>query len=184
MSSSEVTTPSAGPVAEFMAENGADFLDRMNGDFADALLLVGRALSPHPEATAVELTGVDAGGVDAIATDDTGAHRVRIEFDDPVLLAEDLTMALLGLVTKAREVSGEDGSTSADREAAALSVIRTFLTEVVAVEDVHPHLRKVTFGGGDLTTFDPIGPDTFLYLLLPPPGRAELSIDQTFTWEA
>lgn len=63
-----------------------------------------------------------------------------------------------------------------------LARIRTFLTEVVAVEDVHPHLRKVTFGGGDLTTFAPLGPDTFLYLLLPPPGRDELTIDQGFSW--
>lgn len=184
MSRSELQNPSADPVAEFMAENGADFLDRMNGDFADALLLVGRALSDRPEASRVELTGVDRGGVDAIATDDGGEHPVRIEFDEPVLLSEDLTTALLGLVTRAREVSGDDGTTSADREAAALSVIRTFLTEVAAVSDVHPHLRKVTFRGGDLATFEPIGPDTFLYLLLPPPGRTELSIDQTFTWEA
>jgi NADPH-dependent ferric siderophore reductase len=55
---------------------------------------------------------------------------------------------------------------------------------VVAVTDIHPHLRQVTFGGGDLATFAPAGPDTFLYLLLPPPGRTELTIDQSFTWEA
>jgi NADPH-dependent ferric siderophore reductase len=67
---------------------------------------------------------------------------------------------------------------------AARTAIRTFLTRVVAVRDLHPHLREVTFGGGDLATFAPIGPDTFLYLLLPPPGRAELTIDQRFTWEA
>lgn len=62
--------------------------------------------------------------------------------------------------------------------------IRTFLTQVVAVEDVHPHLRQITFGGADLAAFEPIGPDTFLYVLLPPPGRTELTIDQGFTWEA
>lgn len=61
---------------------------------------------------------------------------------------------------------------------------RTFLTEVASVEDIHPHLRKVTFRGGDLRTFEPVGPDTFLYLLLPPPGRDALTIDQSFTWEA
>jgi NADPH-dependent ferric siderophore reductase len=62
--------------------------------------------------------------------------------------------------------------------------IRTFLTEVVAVAEVHPHLRRITLGGGDLATFEPIGPDTFLYVLLPPPGRRELTIDRSFTWEA
>jgi NADPH-dependent ferric siderophore reductase len=41
----------------------------------------------------------------------------------------------------------------------------------------------VTFGGGDLVGFEPAGPDTFLYLLLPPSGRNELTIDRSFTWD-
>jgi NADPH-dependent ferric siderophore reductase len=61
--------------------------------------------------------------------------------------------------------------------------IRTFLTTVRAVEDVHPHLRQITFGGGDLADFAPAGPDTFLYVLLPPAGRTGLTIDRGFTWE-
>ena len=64
-----------------------------------------------------------------------------------------------------------------------LSTLRTFLTEVSAVEDLSPHLRQVTFRGPDLETFAPVGPDTFLYLLVPPPGRSELAIDQSFSWE-
>ena len=65
-----------------------------------------------------------------------------------------------------------------------MSAIRTFLTEVAAIRDIHPHLRQITFRGGDLDTFAPAGPDTFLYLLVAPPGRTELGIDQSFTWEA
>jgi NADPH-dependent ferric siderophore reductase len=61
--------------------------------------------------------------------------------------------------------------------------LRTFVTEVVSAEPVHPHLRRITFGGGDLLTFEPAGPDTFLYVLLPPRGRSGLTIDRTFTWE-
>ncbi len=173
------------PVDAWMAENGEEFLDHMNLDFGDALVMVGRALSDHRDATEVVLTGLDPLGVDAVATDASGEHAVRIEFATPLEHSEDITMALLDLVTRAREVLGDDAeATSGDREVAALSLLRTFLTEVVAVEDVHPHLRQVTFGGGDLATFEPCGPDTFLYLLLPPPGRTELGIDQSFTWEA
>jgi NADPH-dependent ferric siderophore reductase len=62
--------------------------------------------------------------------------------------------------------------------------LRTFLSTVSAVCDIHPHLREVTIAGGDLATFEPCGPDTFLYLLLPPPGRTELTFDQSFSWEA
>lgn len=69
-------------------------------------------------------------------------------------------------------------------DVAAMDRIRTFLTEVTEVVDVHPHLRRVTFRGGDLDTFTPAGPDTFLYLLVPPEGRTELGIDQSFTWSA
>ena len=74
--------------------------------------------------------------------------------------------------------------TAAERRTSELRQIQTFLTEVVAVRDLHPHLREVTVGGGDLATFDQAGPDTFLYVLLPPEGRRALTIDQSFTWEA
>jgi NADPH-dependent ferric siderophore reductase len=63
--------------------------------------------------------------------------------------------------------------------------LRTHLTRVVRAEQRTPHVRRITFGGGDLETFSPLGhPDQFLYLLLPPPGRNELTIDASFTWEA
>lgn len=73
--------------------------------------------------------------------------------------------------------------TEGGRAAAEAARIRTFLTEVVAVTDVGPHLRQITFGGGDLADFAPCGPDTFLYLLLPPPGRTELTVGRDFSWE-
>jgi NADPH-dependent ferric siderophore reductase len=73
--------------------------------------------------------------------------------------------------------------TSAEREAAEMTAIGTFLAEVVSVTDLHPHLRRVVVGGDDLGRFAPTGPDTFVYVLLPPPGRACLTIDRSFTWE-
>jgi NADPH-dependent ferric siderophore reductase len=81
--------------------------------------------------------------------------------------------------TIASSPSGDDPHGTAIAET---SPIRTFLSSVVAVEDVHLHLRQITFGGGDLATFSPAGPDTFLYVLLPPTGRDELTIDRGFTW--
>lgn len=80
-------------------------------------------------------------------------------------------------------MSGSKSMTSAEREVAEMVAIRTFVAEVVDVADVHPHLRRVVVRGDDLATFAPNGPDTFVYVLLPPPGRHELTIDQTFTWE-
>ena len=60
--------------------------------------------------------------------------------------------------------------------------IKTFLTSVARIEPLDPPFTRVTFRGGDLVHFEPIGPDQFLYLLLPPAGRSELTIDSSFDW--
>lgn len=172
------------PVEGYLAVYGADVLARLNTDFADSVLLVGRVLGERPEATAAQMLTLDARGVDAVAHDAEGEHPFRVDFDEPVTDPLQFTAALLGMVVRAREVSGEEGETAAEKEVAQLGAIRTFVTSVVAVEDVHPHLRLITFGGGDLATFVPNGPDAFVYVLLPPPGRTELTIDQSFSWEA
>lgn len=65
-----------------------------------------------------------------------------------------------------------------------IDALRTFLTRVTAVEDVHHHMRRITFAGDDLADFEPVGPDTFLYMLVAPPGRTELGIGHDFTWTA
>ena len=176
------TDPDAVPA--YLATYGADLLARLNTDFADSVLLVGRVLGGRPDATATHMVALDGRGVDAVAVDDDGEHPFRVDFDEEVTDPLLFTSALLGMVVRAREVSGEEGTTTAEQEVAQLGAIRTFVTAVVAVEDVHPHLRQITFGGGDLDTFEPNGPDAFVYVLLPPPGRAGLTVDQSFSWEA
>lgn len=59
--------------------------------------------------------------------------------------------------------------------------IPSHVTEVVAAEQVSDSFVRVTFGGG-LDRFQPIGPDDFVYVLLPPPGRRDLPIDTSFRW--
>ena len=173
------------PIVAYLAVEEKSIIERFNADFADTVLMVTRNLGGFPEATDCELVGIDPEGLDSKVTDPAGVHDLRLDFNIPVEVPDHLTSALFDLIERARDASGDTGQTSAEREAAALAAIGTHLTEVVAVSDVHPHLRQITFGGGDLaTTFDPLGPDCFFYVLLPPPGRTELGIDQTFTWEA
>jgi Siderophore-interacting FAD-binding domain len=179
-----MTETHADPVAAFMAEAGHEVLDGINDTYPDSVLLIARILGGHRAATDARLSAIDAGGVDLVATVAGGDQGCRVAFAETLTEPDGLTVALLGLITRARTESGEPGVTSAERMMAEMSGIRTFLTRVVAVADVHAHLRLITFGGGDLATFAPLGPDTFLYVLLPPPGRAELTIDQSFTWEA
>jgi NADPH-dependent ferric siderophore reductase len=170
------------PVTAAVAELASGLLDHVNAEYEDSLLLIGRVLGDRPQATATRMTALDRRGVEVVVTDPEGDHRRRLGFAGEITDADQLTAELFGLVALARERSGEEGVTSAELVLQEMTTIRTFLTSVVAVTDIHPHLRQITFGGGDLATFTPAGPDTFLYVLLPPPGRVELTIDQSFTW--
>lgn len=173
------------PIVAYLAAEGQGLIERFNEDFADTVLLVAQTLGGYPEATSCELVAIDPLGLDSKVTDPSGTHSSRIEFGVDVEVPDHLTIALFDLIERARAASGEEGQTAAEREAEILAAIGTHLTEVVAVSDIHPHLRQITFGGGDLaTTFRPLGPDCFFYVLLPPPGRTELGIDQSFSWEA
>lgn len=60
-------------------------------------------------------------------------------------------------------------------------LIPTHVTSVVGAERIGPGFVRVTFGGG-LERFRPVGPDQFVYVLVPPPGRAELVIGTDFRW--
>ena len=60
--------------------------------------------------------------------------------------------------------------------------IKTFVTQVAQIEQITRPFTRVTFRGGDLVHFRSIGPDQFLYLLFPPAGRSELTIDSSFDW--
>lgn len=73
---------------------------------------------------------------------------------------------------------------AADQVVDPISAIRTFVTTVSAVQPLNQHMMQVTCAGGDLATYQPLGPDDFVYVLAPPRGRAQLTIDSTFTWSA
>jgi NADPH-dependent ferric siderophore reductase len=65
---------------------------------------------------------------------------------------------------------------------AELDDIPTHLAVVSRCTQVTPGVRRVTFVGDDLKAFVPVSPDQFVYLLLPPPGRDELTIGRDFDW--
>lgn len=158
-------------------------IEHVNDEHEDSVLFFARVLSGRRGAAKATVVGLDRTGLDAVVTDPDGEHAVRVDFAEPVADPSGITGALFELMIRARRQSGEPGTTSAERQMAEMAGIRTFLTSVSAVEDVHPHLRRITFAGGDLATFAPLGPDSYCYVILPPPGRDELGIDAGFTWE-
>lgn len=60
-------------------------------------------------------------------------------------------------------------------------VIPTHITSVARAERIRDSFVRITFSGG-LDRYEPLGPDDFVYVLLPPPGRDALNIDTSFRW--
>jgi NADPH-dependent ferric siderophore reductase len=60
--------------------------------------------------------------------------------------------------------------------------LRTHLAVVDRAVQLTPRVRRITFAGEDLADYEPLAPDDFLYLLLPPPGRTELTVGRDFDW--
>jgi NADPH-dependent ferric siderophore reductase len=167
------------PVAEMSPVVTSHF----NDDHPDTLLFVARVLFDRPDAAAAVALAVDRNGIDIEVHGENGPEPLRIAFTEQAADLDAVQAQAISLVRAARAQSGEDGQTSFERQLDELNAIKTFLTEVVRVEQITPVLRQVTFGGGDLVDFIPAGPDQFLYLLVPPRGRTELSIGRDFSWE-
>lgn len=154
-----------------IAEHGPHFVEDANGIYGDALVLVGRVLCGHPDATDVVAVSVDAEGMDLEAD----GVPLRVSFPEPAANLEGVLEQALALVALAHEQSGDDTVTSAERAAAELEAARTFPVEVLTVEDVQPKLRRITVRGASLEQFEPKGPDTCVYVLVAPEGKPLLA---------
>jgi NADPH-dependent ferric siderophore reductase len=167
------------------AEQAKDLVGDFNVIYEDSLLFVGRVLGGRPDAVQGRAVRLDYRGAELELTVDSGEKvRVFVEYESPITEPADLIPATFGLVFHARAESGEAGTTSAEESWAVISSQRTFFASVLAVEDINPHLRRITLGGSGLEKFEPLGPDTFFYAVLPPPGRDELTFDGPFSWVA
>jgi NADPH-dependent ferric siderophore reductase len=80
------------------------------------------------------------------------------------------------------QVTSPDHSTAVERPTLA-GPFTTFLTTLAGRAPLTPRMVRLTFAGGDLVDFHDAGPDTFLYLLVPPAGCADLAIDRSFSWD-
>ena len=170
-------------VEDPIAEIAALYVEHLNDEHADWSLVVGRAFGDLADADRASVVGLDREGIDLTVEVAGAAHAVRIPF--PARIDDGMQLQRLGvdLARTARDKLGQDELTLFEREAAERAAIRTFVTRVVRTEAITRGIRQITFGGGDLATFRPISADQFLYVLAPPAGRRELTIDATFTWE-
>lgn len=181
MSATTTTQPDA---HDEIAAAASIILDHVNAEHDDAILFVARVLGDRPSAVTAVATGLDVDGLH-IALDD--GQTVKVLFAAPATSAGDVSVRLIALVHAARAAARASGIdhplTSIEQERARIDSIKTFFTSVARVEDLTPALRRITFGGGDLDEVRWLSPDQFFYVLLPPHGSTEMSIDRTFTWE-
>src|SRR5262245_2110209 len=132
------TTDTIDDIAAELAARAPDILYRLNSDFEDSVLFIGRALCDHPEATRAEVTTVDPLAATVVVTDAAGDHEHRLTFGSPVADVDQLTLELFAFVLQAREKAPDAPLTEAERAMQQIGGLRTFLTTVAAVEDVHP----------------------------------------------
>jgi NADPH-dependent ferric siderophore reductase len=168
--------------------------EHLNADHADTVGLIGRFLGGIQTAAAVAVGGggasavidrVDLDGI-AVAVANTGAdvgHQTfRHPFAEPCATIDQVRVEFFSLLNAAREWAGDTVPlTSLERELFG-NEFTTFISEVAAVVDITPTLRQITFRGG-LDDFESLGGDEFLYVLLPPRGRDELTVDVDFNWQ-
>ena len=86
----------------FPPEQRAHVLEHMNADHADAVLRYARFFAGHPEATAAQLTDIDAGGIQLLVTTKTGAVPTRIAFEKPLAAPDDAHLTLVAMAKDAR----------------------------------------------------------------------------------
>jgi putative heme iron utilization protein len=113
------------PIAAYLEAEGKGLVVRFNDEFGDAGLFVARTLGGFPAATAARITAIDPEGIDAVVDTPEGEVESRLEFGVEVVVPDHLTMALVDLLERAREASGEEGQTSAEREMTQLADIGT-----------------------------------------------------------
>ncbi|WP_116997142.1 siderophore-interacting protein [Desertimonas flava] len=177
-------TTDAPSIADELAAAEASIIDHFNAFYPDAVAVVCRAHTGRDDLTATALAGLSLESLALRATAADGSvHEAMVPFSRPVATLNDLHPLAIEVTTAARTSLGITELTSAEIEDQKLHAIRTHITSVVRVEQLTPSFRQITFGGGDLTSFQPGGLDQFIYVLAPPPGRTELTIDASFSWD-
>ncbi|MEM9514200.1 MAG: siderophore-interacting protein, partial [Actinomycetota bacterium] len=161
--------------------------EHLNSNHDDTVVFIARHLADEPAAAMVDaqLHSASPDGITiACRRQDGSEYQLEHPFGSPPESLDEVRGQLFGLLGAARSAADESvGLTSLEREIAGTDKLSTFVTSVVAVQDLTPNLRQITFGGG-LDNYASIGGDQFLYVLLPPAGRSELTVDTDFSWAA
>lgn len=170
-------------IAEQVAEVNPRLVEHYNANYADAVEIICRARL-GTDVDGAKLTGIE---VDALAlratTHDGIHHEITASFSHRATTLLDIESLMIEVIADARTTLGITTLSVPEAQAQQLGAIRTYITEVTKVERITPAFAQITFGGGDLASYAPGGHDQFLYVMTPPAGRTDLTVDASFSRE-
>jgi putative heme iron utilization protein len=85
-----------------VAIDAASAIAHLNGDHADALLVIAQALGGYPDATAASCSGLDRLGIDLAVDTPRGRAPARVAFPDALAASSQLRAATVELTRRAR----------------------------------------------------------------------------------
>lgn len=171
------------PIGEQVADVNPRLTEHYNATYADAVEVICRAHIAD-DSRGAKLTAIHDDGLSLRTTARDGAHRDGwVPFSRAARSLTDLESLTLEVITTARTTLGVTELTTPEAQARQVDAIRTYVTSVIRMEQLTPIFRQITFGGGDLASFEPGGHDQFIYVMTPPAGRTELTVDASFSRE-
>jgi NADPH-dependent ferric siderophore reductase len=166
-------------ISPFGAES-IEAIEHLNEEHDDTIAFLA-SVAIGSEVAGARIAAVDHSGL--TITVDGSPTPARIGFGNEVTSPDDLYANFYALLGEARRRAADRPLTSLERDLQTTGKVRTFVTAVTDVRDLTPRLRQITVAGG-LDDFSPLAPDQFVYVLAPPAGCKELTIDSSFSWEA
>lgn len=161
----------------------AEFLEHLNTDHNDTVSFVARHILDDHTIDNAELTAVNLHGVHVAVQHNGTTVEHTLPFTTPAPSADAVSVAILGLLQTARsQASPTAPLTSLERELTGEGY-HTVVGQVTRRESLSPSLNLITIAV-DLNEVPELHGDEFFYVLLPPTGHTELTVDASFSWES
>ena len=142
-------------------------IEHLNANHADSVLMLVRHGVGQPAAVDAEIKAIDPEGADVIFKVGRGYQPGRLKWSQLIGSRPDVQREIFATLSAARRTADAAVPlTSLEVEQATRPILPTLATEVVAVTDLSPNMRKIEFEGG-LESFESAGGDQFVYVMVP-----------------
>jgi NADPH-dependent ferric siderophore reductase len=168
-------------LAPELAAQIAHVLEHLNEQHADSVALLARLAGARESMVDAELASADRSGLRlAVRHDDGSVRDFGLPFTERPDSLAGVRAELLALLRAARARVGTSvPQTSMERELLESSRLPTFVTSVERAESITSSLRRIVLRGG-LDGFRMLGPDSFVFVMVPRQGAGTSPIRPGF----